>query len=129
MHIRLPPPRSVPRDLKPVSSATAGSQTLSDGRKRYWVKHDVLKGVTPTMFVWWFRHLEGAVETEGRLLDTYCAWRPFGHVSARYVRRAPDGSQPDRGPVAPALLAVTVSETINLGIWKTNNRNLRRYRR
>lgn len=34
-------------DLKPVSSATAGSETLSDGRKRFWVKHEVLKDVTP----------------------------------------------------------------------------------
>jgi len=34
-------------DLKPVSSATAGSETLADGRKRFWVKHEVLKDVTP----------------------------------------------------------------------------------
>jgi hypothetical protein len=47
MAVTLPPPLSVPWDLKPISSTTVGSETLSDGRKRYWVKHSVLKGVTP----------------------------------------------------------------------------------
>jgi DAPG hydrolase PhiG domain len=92
MGVTLPPPLSVPWELKPASSATAGSETLPDGRKRYWVRHDVLKGVTPAMLVWWFQHLEGVVEIEGRPLDRYRVWHPFDHVSARYVRRAPDGS-------------------------------------
>jgi hypothetical protein len=92
MRVTVPPPLSVPWDLKPISSATAGSQTLPDGRKRYWVRHSVLKGVTPPMLVWWFAHLEGDVEIEGRLLPRYRVWHPLDHVSARYVRRAPDGS-------------------------------------
>jgi len=50
--------------VKPLSSATAGSETLADGRKRFWVKHEVLKGVTPAMLIWWFRHLEGNVEID-----------------------------------------------------------------
>jgi hypothetical protein len=88
----LPPPLPVPWDLKPISSATVGSETLPAGRKRYWVKHSVLKGVTPPMLAWWFGHLEGDVEIEGRLLNRYRVWHPRDHVSARYVRRAPDGS-------------------------------------
>lgn len=92
MRATLPPPLSVPWDLKPISSATAGSQTLPDGRKRYWVKHSVLKGVTPPMLVWWFGHLEGDVEVAGQLLNRYRVWHPFDHVLARYVRRASDGS-------------------------------------
>lgn len=92
MRVTVPPPLSVPWDLKPISSATTGSQTLPDGRKRYWVRHSVLKGLTPPMLVWWFAHLEGDVEIEGRLLPRYRVWHPLDHVSARYVRRAPDGS-------------------------------------
>ncbi len=92
MTTTLPQPLSLPWELKPVSSAPAGSETLADGRKRLWVKHEVLKGVTPTMLVWWFRHLEGDVEIGGRVLGRYRVWHPFDHVSARYVRRAPDGS-------------------------------------
>jgi len=92
MAVTVPPPLSVPWDLKPVSSATAGSGTLPDGRRRYWVKHSVLKGVTPPMLVWWFGHLEGDVEIGGRQVNRYRVWHPRDHVSARYVRRAPDGS-------------------------------------
>ena len=92
MRVTLPPPHSVPWDLKPAFSATAGSQTLPDGRERYWVKHSVLKGVTPAMLVWWFSHLEGDVEIEGRLLNRYRVWHPRDHVSARYVHRVPGGS-------------------------------------
>jgi hypothetical protein len=44
------------------------------------------------MLVWWFEHLEGDVEIEGRVLDRYRVWHPLDHVSARYVRRGPDGS-------------------------------------
>ena len=66
MREALPPPLSVPWDLKPFSSATSRSETLADGRKRYSVKHDVIKGVTSAMLVWWFGHLEGDVEVDGR---------------------------------------------------------------
>jgi hypothetical protein len=54
MAISLPEPLALPWELKPVSSATAGSETLADGCKKFWVKHEVLKGVTPAMLVWWF---------------------------------------------------------------------------
>ena len=47
MDTRLPEPLSLPWELKPVSSASAGSETLADRRKRFSVKHEVLKGVTP----------------------------------------------------------------------------------
>lgn len=92
MAIALPEPLSLPWGLKPVSSATAGSDTLADRRTRYWVKHEVLKGVTPAMLVWWFGHLEGDVEVGGRVLSRYRVWHPLDHVSARYVRRPADGS-------------------------------------
>jgi len=89
----LPAPLSVPWQLKPASSAQSGVETLADGRTRYWVKHEVLKGVTPRMLAWWFAHFaEGEAEIEGRRLDRYRVWHPFDHVYARYVGRAPDGS-------------------------------------
>jgi hypothetical protein len=67
-------------------------ERLADGRMRFWVKHEVLNGVTPAMLVWWFRHLEGSVQIDGRALNRYRVWHPFDHVSARYVRCARDGS-------------------------------------
>jgi hypothetical protein len=72
----IPEPLSAPWQLKPVSSAQSGVETLADGRKRYWVKHEVLKGVTPRMLAWWFAHFaEGEVEIKGRLLDRYRVWQ------------------------------------------------------
>ena len=89
----LPEPLQVPWPLKPASSAQSGVETFGDGRKRYWVKHDVIKGVTPRMLAWWFGHFaEGEVEIQGRRLDRYRVWHPFDHVYAHYVRRATDGS-------------------------------------
>ncbi len=91
MKTTLPEPLSLPWKLKPVSWAQSGSETLADGRRRFWVKEDLL-GITPAMLVWWFSHLEGDVEIEGRRLPRSRVWHPLDHVSVRYVRRAPDGS-------------------------------------
>ena len=54
-----PTPSRSRGNLQPVSSATAGWETLPDGRTKLWVKHEVLKGVTPAMLVWW---LAGVVQ-------------------------------------------------------------------
>jgi hypothetical protein len=59
---------------------------------KFWIKHDLLKGVTPAMLAWWFSNLEGDVDIEGQLLSRYRVWHPFDHVHARYARRLPDGS-------------------------------------
>ena len=87
----LPKPLSLPWQLKAFSSARSGLKTLEDGRRCFWVD-EFLKGITPKMLVWWFSHLEGAVEIEGRLLSRYRVFHPFDHCWARYVRRMPDGS-------------------------------------
>jgi len=92
MSTRLPEPLRLLWQFKPVSSASAGVETLNDGRKKYWIKHDVLKNVTPRMLAWWFGHMEGDVEIQGHRFPRYCVWHPLDHVYARYVRRAPDGS-------------------------------------
>ena len=65
MSTHLPEPLRLPWQLKPVSSASIGVETLKDGRKKFWIKHDVLKNVTPVMLAWWFGHMEGDVEIQG----------------------------------------------------------------
>jgi hypothetical protein len=44
------------------------------------------------MLVWWFRHLEGTIEVEGRVWPRYHVWHPVDHIAVRYARRLPDGS-------------------------------------
>lgn len=90
MSTYLPEPLPLFWQLKPVSSARAGVETLKDGRRKYWIKHDVLKNVTPRMLAWWFGHMEGDVEIQGQRFPRYRVWHPLDHVYARYVRRVPD---------------------------------------
>jgi hypothetical protein len=92
MSTPLPEPLPLFWPFKPLSSASAGVETLKDGRKKYWIKHDILKNVTPRMLAWWFGHMEGDVDIQGRRFSRYRDWHPLDHVYARYVRRAPDGS-------------------------------------
>jgi hypothetical protein len=93
MSTHLPEPLQLFWQFKPVSSASAGAETLNDGREKYWVKHDVLKNVTPQMLAWWFGHFaDGDVEIQGRRFPRYRVWHPLDHVYAHYVRRASDGS-------------------------------------
>ena len=93
MSTPLPKPLPVFWPFKPVCSASTAAETLNDGRKKFWVKHGVLKNVTPRMLAWWFGHFaQGDVEIQGGRFDRYRVWHPLDHVYARYVRRAPDGS-------------------------------------
>ena len=67
MSTRLPEPLPLFWQFKPVSSASAGVETLNDGRNKYSVKHGVLKNVTPQMLTWWFGHFgDGDVQIRGR---------------------------------------------------------------
>lgn len=85
-------PLPLPFALKPLSSADSGVEKLPDGRTRYWIRHDMVRGVTPAMLDWWFRNLEGTVRFGGRSYNRYRFWHPQDHVHASYHRRLPDGS-------------------------------------
>lgn len=88
----VPAPVPLPWPLKPLGSATYGMDALADGRSRFWIRHEVVRGVTPRMLAWWFAHLEGDVLVEGRRINRYRLWHPYDHVHASYARRLPDGS-------------------------------------
>ncbi|MEZ5670765.1 MAG: hypothetical protein R3F55_25680 [Alphaproteobacteria bacterium] len=75
-----------------MQSAQTGREVLPDGRIRFWIRHAVLKGVTPRMLHWWFCHLEGEIEVDGRRLPRYRVWHPRDHIRVGYARRRPDGS-------------------------------------
>jgi hypothetical protein len=89
---RPPEPLALPFALKPLGSADYGVEALVDGRVRYWIRHDVVRGVTPRMLIWWFTHLEGDIDIAGRRVSRYRAWHPYDHVHVSYARRLADGS-------------------------------------
>jgi hypothetical protein len=75
-----------------MESARSGFRILADGRIHCWIEHDIIRGVTPRMLVWWFTHLEGDLLYEGRWLNRYRVWHPRDHLAIEYSRRNPDGS-------------------------------------
>ncbi|TGL56408.1 hypothetical protein EHQ58_17445 [Leptospira ognonensis] len=77
---------------KKVSSARSGREVLNDGRVKYWIQHDPLKGVTTEMLVWWFKHLEGDIHFQGNTFNRYHVWHPEDHVHVSYEKRLPDGT-------------------------------------
>ena len=78
--------------MKDLSSAETEFRTLDDGRLYLRIRHDLLRGVTPRMLVWWFSNLEGNIELDGRVWPRYQIWHPIDHISIRYARRRPDDS-------------------------------------
>ena len=92
MAVVIPPPLDIPWTRKPLDSATTEVTVLPDGRLKLWIRHAVLRDVTPAMLAWWFRHIEGDVTIGGRRVPRYRAWHPLDHIAFRYARRRADGS-------------------------------------
>jgi len=82
---------AVPWTMKPLASAETSVERLADGRLRFSIRHDVLRGVTPAMLVWWFNNIEGDMDLGGRRVPRYRVWHPRDHVLLEYVGKARDG--------------------------------------
>jgi len=91
-HLPLLPPRHLPWPLKPLGSAETSLRYDQFGRMVMHIRHDLLKGVTPAMVAWWFRHIDGEMEIDGIRLNRYLVWHPFDHIRWELVRPSPDGS-------------------------------------
>lgn len=87
----LPPNRGINWIKKSLDSAEYGREILDDGRIKYWIRHEILAGVSPKMLVWWFQHLEGEIEYQGKLYDRYHVWHPEDHVHVSYEKRNDSG--------------------------------------
>lgn len=86
------PPRPIDWAMKPLSSAKIAEHTLLDGRLVLQIQHDLLRGVTPPMLVWWWRNIEGDIELNGVIYPRYLIWHPIDHIHFEVVGRMPDGS-------------------------------------
>jgi|SRR6185369_2326889 len=89
---RPPEPLDIAWICKPVDSARARLETLADGRLHCALEHEVIRGVTPAMLVWWFTHLEGDIDYAGRRVSRYRVWHPRDHIAIEYAKRNPDGT-------------------------------------
>jgi hypothetical protein len=77
--------------MKPLSSAKIQESTLPDGRIELRIEHDLLRGVTPRMLVWWWRNVEGDMQVGGKTYPRYLIWHPIDHIYFEVMRRMPDG--------------------------------------
>ncbi len=85
------PPRPINWSMKPLSSAKIQENMLPDGRVELRIEHDLLRGVTPGMLVWWWRNIEGDMDLGGKIYARYLIWHPIDHIYFEVMHRLPDG--------------------------------------
>jgi hypothetical protein len=79
--------------MKELSTAETSIQELPDRRIELRIKHELIRGVTPAMLVWWFRSFPtGRLDYGGELVSLYRVWHPRDHIRLDMLRRARDGS-------------------------------------
>jgi DAPG hydrolase PhiG domain len=116
----VPPPLPITWEMKELSSADAGSEQLTDGRMRYRIEHDLIRGVTPEMLVWWFRTFPSAkLAWNGELVSMYRIWHPRDHIRCtvllRLFRRA-------EGPGVSKGATVVITERLGPKVTRTRAR-------
>jgi hypothetical protein len=84
----LPPPRQIDWQMKPLESAKVSEKKV-DGELECRIQHDVLKGVTPDMLVWWFENLHGDMQWKGKTIPMYHLWHPIDHIKVEVLKPAP----------------------------------------
>jgi len=89
--IDIPTPLAVPWQLKSADSAKAWVNELPDGRVQYCIEHQVIKGVSPAMIVWYLNHMTDMTEVDGRSVQQYRLWHPIDHIALTYIKPATDG--------------------------------------
>ena len=87
----LPPPRSIPWQLKTIESAETSLSYDEFGRMVLRIRHDTLKGVSPEMVAWWFGNIGGDMKVKGSRLNKYLVWHPNDHIFWELVRPGEDG--------------------------------------
>jgi hypothetical protein len=94
--------------MKDVSTAESSIEQLPDGRTELRISHELVRGVTPAMLVWWFRTFPlSRLEHEGKLIPMYRIWHPRDHIRLAVLRKAPD-----RSPGVSRGAIIAISERI-----------------
>ncbi|GAA4452480.1 hypothetical protein GCM10023189_15980 [Nibrella saemangeumensis] len=91
MHWKLPQSRPFGWTMKTLDSAQT-SFTISDDQVYHLhIDHDLIRGVTPAMLDWWFRHIGDMMLYKGQVYPAYQVWHPIDHIHWALDRPAPDG--------------------------------------
>ncbi|GAB3832973.1 DAPG hydrolase family protein [Hymenobacter jeollabukensis] len=74
------PPRPLAGPLKPLHSAQTTFRRLPRGSFELTIAHDTVRGVTPAMLEWWFRHIGEPMQYQGQQYPRYLVWHPVDHI-------------------------------------------------
>lgn len=87
----IPPPLPLSAPLRAVRGERVTITELPHDRLRITIDHEPLRGVTPEMLLWWFRHIGDDMEYLGQIVPRYRAWHPLDHIHWELAREAPGG--------------------------------------
>lgn len=76
----LPPERDFGWHMKPLESAVTRFAITDAGVLDLTIDHDLIRGVTPSMLLWWFRNIGGDMTCQGRTYPRYLVWHPKDHI-------------------------------------------------
>jgi hypothetical protein len=106
--------------MKDVSSAKTSSERLADGRMIHRIEHELIRGVTPEMLVWWFRTFPTArLSWNDDLVSMYRVWHPRDHVRCTVVRKPFDRAD---GPGVSTGAIVIIIERLGPTVTRTRAR-------
>lgn len=78
--------------MKPLESARTAFSVLPYGSYELTIDHELIRGVTPTMLLWWFRHIGGTMTYQGETYNRYRVWHPLDHIHWSMTNPGPDGA-------------------------------------
>lgn len=85
-----PQPLDINWRMKPLSSA----QTRFEIRRGVYylhITHDRLKGISPRMLLWWFKHIGGTMTYNGKTYPRYRVWHPRDHIRWKLAKGNKEG--------------------------------------
>jgi DAPG hydrolase PhiG domain len=113
--LEVPPPLPIKWKMKDVSSAKTSLELLDDGRMEARIDHELIRGVTPEMLVWWFRNFpHSSLAWQGELVSMYRVWHPRDHIRLRVIRRPLD-----RAPGVSRGAKISIDERIGPKVTHT----------
>lgn len=91
---RLPLPAPLPllAPLRDLDEGRVSIQEFPHRRLRLTIDHEPLRGVTPEMLLWWFRHIGDQMPYAAGTHPRYRVWHPLDHIHWELERPARDGS-------------------------------------
>lgn len=78
--MKLPAPLDFGWKMKPLESARTSFEKTSAGVFDLRIEHDLLRGISPRMLHWWFTHIGGTMQYQGRQYSRYRVWHPLDHI-------------------------------------------------